>query len=209
MKRRNDSQREARDLTSQDIQACCRRNARCSELKTLCDSQNHQLIASIHILKCAKKNCIGLPTCWGEKKKSCPTVCCITWLHFLLKRRVSLFGTSEDRVRSTPTVFVCLTLPWGQVSLGGGAAGLSWTGKLFLAQTGVGSDVTSASSSSGLGSSLAPEILLSFPVVLGGVEEVWSQPTLERQAGWRRWRWGLCRIPPFNTIALLWMTDAA
>lgn len=73
-------------------------------------------------------------------------------------------------------------------AVGGGAAGLSWTGKLFLAQTGVGSDVTSASSSSGLGSSLAPEILLSFPVVLGGVEEVWSQPTLERQAGWRRWR---------------------
>lgn len=120
MKRRNDSQREARDLTSQDIQACCRRNARCSELKTLCDSQNHQLIASIHILKCAKKNCIGLPTRWGDKKKSCPTVCCITWLHFLLRRRVSLFGTSEDRVRSTPTVFVCLALPWGQVSLWGG-----------------------------------------------------------------------------------------
>lgn len=122
MKRRNDSQREARDLTSQDIQACCRRNARCSELKTLCDSQNHQLIASIHILKCAKKNCIGLPTRWGEKKKSCPTVCCITWLHFLLRRRVSLFGTSEDRVRSTPTVFVCLALPWGQVSLWGGGS---------------------------------------------------------------------------------------
>lgn len=68
MKRRNDSQREARDLTSQDIQACCRRNARRSELKTLGDSQNHQLIASIHILKCVRKNCIGLQHL--EKKKS-------------------------------------------------------------------------------------------------------------------------------------------
>lgn len=73
--------------------------------------------------------------------------------------------------------------PLGAGFARGGAAGLSWTGKLFLAQTGAGSDVTSASSSSGLGSSLAPEILLSFPVVLGEVEEVWSQPTWRGRRG--------------------------
>ena len=54
-----------------------------------------------------------------KKQKSFPTVCCITWLHFLLRRRVSLLGTNEDLVRSTPTVFVCLTLPWGAGFAGG------------------------------------------------------------------------------------------
>lgn len=70
----------------------------------------------------------------------------------------------------------------------------------------MGSDVTSVSSSSGLGSSLAPEILLSFPVVLGEVEEVWSQQT---------WRGGVVVVGvsvaslPFNTMVFLQMTDAA
>lgn len=48
---------------------------------------------------------------------------------------------------------------------------------IFAAYTQAGSDVTGPSSSSGLGSSLAPEILLRLPVVLGEMEEVWSQQT--------------------------------
>lgn len=59
----------------------------------------------------------------------------------------------------------------------------------YFWRTWVGSDVTSVSSSSGLGSSLAPEILLSFPVVLVEVEEVWSQQRQrDGQAGRRLWR---------------------
>lgn len=38
-----------------------------------------------------------------------------------------------------------------------------------------GSDVTGPSSSSVPGSSLAPQILLSFPVVLSEMEELWCQ----------------------------------
>lgn len=70
-------------------------------------------------------------------------------------------------------MFVYVTFPLGATF----AQGL----QVFLGEESyfwrVGSDVRSVSSSSGPGSSLAPEILLSFPVVLGEVEKVWSQLT--------------------------------
>lgn len=105
------------------------------------------------------------------------------------------------------TVFVCMTFPWGQIC--SGAAGFLGEESYFW-RTRVGSDVTSVSSSSGLRSSVAPEILLSFPVVLREVEEVWSQLTRRGEEGEGGGGLsGLRRIPPLNTMALRWMTDAA
>lgn len=57
-----------------------------------------------------------------------------------------------------------------------GAAGFLGEERYFWRRR-AGSDVTRVSSSSGLGSSLAPEILPSLPVVLGEVEEVWGRLT--------------------------------
>lgn len=91
------------------------------------------------------------------------------------------------------TMFVYSTWPSPDARSAQRAAGfLGQEGYFWL--TRVGSDVTSVSSSSGPGSSLDPEILLSFPVVLGEVEEVWRQQTRRGRAGegrqgrqWQRW----------------------
>lgn len=116
--------------------------------------------------------------------------------------------SGTNLVQSSPAVFVYnMTFPPGARSARGAAGFLGEEGYFWPAR--VASDVTSVSSSSGPGSSLAPEILLSFPVVLGEVEEVWSQAT---QRGGRvrvgEGGGGLCRIPPLNTMVLLWVTDA-
>lgn len=97
-----------------------------------------------------------------------------------------------------------VTLGIGQICAGD-AGFLGQEGYFWL--TRIGSDVTSASSSSGLGSSLASEILLSFPVVLGEVEEAWSQQT---SRGGRAGRVVVVSVAslPYNTMVFLQMTDA-
>lgn len=73
-------------------------------------------------------------------------------------------------------MFVYVTFPWGQIY--SGTAGFLGEEKYFWLPW-VGSDVTSVSSSSGLGSGLSPEILSLFPVVLCELGEVWSQTNKE------------------------------
>lgn len=97
--------------------------------------------------------------------------------------RDSRFGRSGTlKIRSTPAMFVYSVWPSPGARFARGIAGFLGEESYFWPPR-VGSDVTSVSSSSGLGSSLAPEILLSFPVVLREVEEVWSHPTRRRWAG--------------------------
>lgn len=127
-----------------------------------------------------------------QKNKSSSSVTCTTWLHFLPQGNSLgwelLFFEGSGTVKIKLTVCVCDTPPRGQIF--SEPTGFLGEEKYFWLPR-VGSDVTSVSSSSGLRSGLAPEILWLFPVVLCEVEEVWSQPMM--RGGW--WR-VLCHIPP-------------
>lgn len=112
---------------------------------------------------------------------------------FAPQGRVSCFFLVEEAwwsygSESSPAVFAYSMWPSPEARFAHRVASFLGQESYFWL-TWVGSDVTSVSSSSGLRSSLAPEILLSFPVVLVEVEEVWSQQRQrDGQAGRRLWR---------------------
>lgn len=129
-------------------------------------------------LKCVKNKLYTPPT---PRIKSCTTVCWTTGQHLQFEHDMELLFLEEEAQWSysskfSPAMFVYSMWPSPEARFAQRVAGFLRQESYFWL-TWVGSDVTSVSSSSGLGSSLAPEILRSFPVVLGEVEEVWSQQT--------------------------------
>lgn len=126
MKRRHGSQREARDLTQQDIEARCRGKTWCSVLKTLCDGQDDQRIAfrSNHIPKCVQK----------PKLCSCLLHHMAAWA---TRWHTGGGANMQLQVGSAPSMFVCVwplcvcDLPLRPHLIRG--CRFSWRGELFLA----------------------------------------------------------------------------
>lgn len=138
------------------------------------------------------------------------------------KERKLLFAVSHKRVDPPPTaagsawrvarcslaVFVYNTWPPPTPGWQALTGGVFSDRKVIFGPRRVGSDVTSASSSSGLGSSLDPEILPSFSCCSGRGGRG-AEPT-DVARGWRRRRRQLSVASlPFNTMVFLQMTDAA
>lgn len=135
------------------------------------------------------------------------------------KKRKFLFGASHNRVDPPPTaacsawrvarcsltVFVYSTWPHPpstpparRQALPGGVSPVFSDRKVIFGPRGVGSDVTSVSSSSRPGSSLDPEILPSFSCCSGRGGRG-AEPTDVVKGWWwrrRRRRELFCRIPP-------------
>lgn len=144
-----------------------------------------------------------------REKKSCPTLCCITWLLFPAEEERFSFwnkwrscSVDSDHVRvPDPPLGAGFARGGGcrfvldRKVIFGSNRGWQWCHECFLI---LRARVKFSTRDS-------PEFSCCSGRGGRGVE-----PTdVERQVGWRRRRWGLCRIPPFNTIAPLWMTDAA
>lgn len=169
MKRRNKSQRESRDLTYQDIQAHWRKKTWCSRTEdtTQPEPSFHCFSGAIQWIASTSYSTPPISTVWGTTDVGFP--------HHDDKQSFSFWRKWRNEYRARRPALPgsqYVTFPWGHGC--SGAAGFHGHENYFWLAP-AGSDVTSVSSSSGLGSSLAPEILLSLPVVLGEVEEVWSQ----------------------------------
>lgn len=144
-------------------------------------------------------------------KKSCSSVCaphgCVSCRKTTHSGRTSVFigsGTSEDLNSQFGPRLPCLCM-WpspGGAHICSVAAGFLGE-KSYFWSTRVSSDVTSASSSSGLGSSLAPEILLS----LSCCSERGAESSDACGVGWGEEE-AVATLPLIQWW-FFWMTDAA